>query len=773
MLKRTSCIVICMVAALGGPAVVLAQESPPPEIMLDLNEGIYNYLKGYLDDEEYTYYDEAIRLFTQVLDRDPDNATALLFRSLSEGQIGLFERQIRLGLETGEREIGETIDLRRDPESRTRFEEEIRDLQSKLEEGQLDSAEQLVTRFRVDKLTSLLEFDQAMRDASIDELVKMQAERITAAHSASRRERDRYRTMVRDIDRLIEVLDDPDAIIRLLEVIARSKIARLDEEEAVRILNGTIPEDQASGPPDTLRALAASILDRTAGLLEDLIERHPADEDAVRAKFFLGVIRFRQALPRQPKDEPPVVHRERLREAERIMAELLDDEDVDQTWKSYSALYLGLIIPVRAAAEPLETDRNAGFDEAERRLEQAAALDASEKLDDTGNAVSDSGGAIPLVVSRQREVIADARERPPASPAFLNDLRITIQGGLNRDTNVVLLGGRADLPRGVSRTKDFGFSLNTYIDYTLDLGHLDPDLDKWTLGLRGRISQLMHVDVDEFDEQTYGGSAAIQYELTPDTEDHGPAFAQLQYDYEYTLLGRDGFLTIHTLSPRLRWYGVDRSSESSLYFRYEDRDYSEPLFDKRFNRDGNYFTFGFFHTFRLTNMTPVFESWGVPAWGLPGDNAFGQDNPDYPDRYLTPFVGLEYAWDATRGSEFDRKALTLTLGAVAPLPWGLQFDTTMNFTYEDYYHRGSITDFHRRARRDFVQRYEVGLSRSFVMREGAPPNRYNVEIDHTVMTIRLHSTWTTDDSNVVNRLGQAIFSYDRVFYGLTVGFSFN
>ena len=98
--------------------------------------------------------------------------------------------------------------------------------------------------------------------------------------------------------------------------------------------------------------------------------------------------------------------------------------------------------------------------------------------------------------------------------------------------------------------------------------------------------------MDEFDQQTYGGTIALQYELAPKGDSFGPVFAGLQYDYDYTLLGRASFLGSHGIRPSLRFFWDDRMGESEIYFRYDLRDYFEKLIDPRFNRDGNYFTLG-------------------------------------------------------------------------------------------------------------------------------------------------------------------------------------
>ena len=334
------------------------------------------------------------------------------------------------------------------------------------------------------------------------------------------------------------------------------------------------------------------------------------------------------------------------------------------------------------------------------------------------------------------------------------------------------MGERTDLPRGIPKERDFGFTLGTTLDYTLDLGRWNRDLDGWTLGVQGRVSQLWHVEVDEFDEQNYGGSAAVQYALLPEREEFGPVHLRLQYDYDYTLLGRDAFVETQTLSPNVRVFSLGRRAVTDLYFAYSIRDYREPLYDRRFDRDGEYYRLGWAQSLKTIDMTAVYESWGLEPWGLHSDQELRQDDPDWPARYLVPYMGFRYEWDSTHGDEFDAKGYVFTCGAVVPLPYGMMLDATADFEWEEYAH-GSLIDFHRRPRRDFIQRYGVGLTRTFVLRGGRLVNRYEPDIDRVLMTLRAHATWTLDDSNVVDRLGEAIFEYDRVLYGFSVAFTFN
>jgi hypothetical protein len=46
-------------------------------------------------------------------------------------------------------------------------------------------------------------------------------------------------------------------------------------------------------------------------------------------------------------------------------------------------------------------------------------------------------------------------------------------------------------------------------------------------------------------------------------------------------------------------------------------------------------------------------------------------------------------------------------------------------------------------------------------------------MDRLLMTVQAHATWTIDDGNVVDRLGQAVFSYDRAVYWISFAFVLN
>lgn len=737
-----------------------------PDVHVLLSEGVYHFNRGVLPDRDEL--DLAVESFDAVLAIDPDNKAALLLRALTYGEISLLDRQSKGEAMANQQPYGLALDAKENPESLDEYRATLERLDVELGDSTLDAA----TRLRKERAKSHIERQLRRIDRSSGlsseeleaKLIELQGEE----HQFATAERDGYRKMRADIDRLLVVVTDPESMVRLIGAVTRIQIARLNNDEVYRFEKGELEKGRLSAPVAELHGSADTILASAADLLEGLLAESSDALDVPRIKFFLGVVRYRQGLAPTIISKRNRPNLDRLKQAELLMEELATDESLSVVvkWKSYAALYLGLIKPHTALDAPDEAARSEILDTAESWLRKACEYDFNEGDSGSGGRPYSASNVIPDLAEEHFKEIRRLRDAKPGSTALRNDISLTLFTGALRDTNVVLLGERADLTRGISRTKDYGFSAGLILDYTRDI------TDRLTLGLVGRTSQLWHADVTEFDEQVYGGSAALQYLLVPESGSFGPVHLRLQYDFDSVLLGRDHFLTTHAVSPNLRFFWANRRAETNFSFTYEIRNYSEPLFDRRLNRDGTYLGLSLSQSYKLFDMVPFYRDHKIEPWGHKNDTAFEQDDPDYPSRYFTPFMALQYTWDQTRGDEFDQKAYTLIIGWILPLPLGVDLDTQAEFEWEEYA-RGSLIDFHRRPRRDFVQRYEVALSRTWILKAGEANNRYTPHFDRLLMTVRAHATFTHDDSNVTDRLGANIFEYDRTVFGLSLAFSFN
>jgi len=753
---RTPCGIFVLVLMIGANAGnSRGQSITDPDSLVSLNEGIYYYLSR--------DYDAAIQRFSAILERQPGDQTALLFRGLSNGRKALSERFRKRTLRDEVATIETVLKIRKDGQELDRIKAAVESPKGLAEsggEGEQRVANEAAKRLK-DTEDAIAKFKGRPR-ADIDRELNAKQQEL---YQKAAKEREYYLAMIADLKQVLGSADDPKAVVRLSEVLATANIARIDDLRSQAIDERILVPATGETVP-SLRGTAKRLLEDAAAALQSLLEV-PTEQlnadDLARTRFFFGVIRYRQGIPPTKRGEQPKLTATDLRmfqDAQRYLSELADDQKTPLRWRSYASLYLGLVLPWIASEENVPEERRERLlQEARRHLADALRLD-SQYLAEQKEA--DKGSDVAKLVLQQRELIDAVK----TEQKLRNDISLSAFFGTRYDTNVVLLGERADLPRDISRQRDFGLASGAAVDYTRDL------TERLAIGVQIRTAQLWNAGVEQFDQQTYGTSLAWQYEFLRKEGSMGPWFFTLQYDFDYTMLGKKEFLQNHAVRPGLKFDWANSRATSEIYFNYQRRDYSEPLFDRRFNRDGNYFTIGVLQEFKTVDMAQVYKEWGIEPWGLASDAGLDQEDPDYPKRYLKPYIGVRHSWDSTAGDEFDRSANALQAGVEVPLPWGIAFDAGAVLERENYSH-GSLVDFHRRERRDLVQEYAFALSRTFVVREGMRTNRYSPAIDRMLMTVRAHATWTNDDSNVLDRPGQAVFSYDRAVYGLSVAFTLN
>ncbi len=597
---------------------------------------------------------------------------------------------------------------------------------------------------------------------------------------------EQYRLMSRDIDELLQKgIPDRESALHLIDGVVKIKLA-----------------GYAGGSEAERVAARTELLGQARQAFEHYLRSQPAPTgiNRVRGEFFLGVVVYRQALRPADKPDAPdeLADRARLDEAGQLMLALVrpdsakhidkllppgtPDRDLEvRRWLSYPTLYLGLIRTRQGTDEATKgrAEYRTYYAEAKEFFQQAWQYDTGHPYPQGED--ESLGRLIPDVAKEHVPAIEQAMEHRGSAT---EDLYLDWRMGFAYDTNVILLGHDTSPPPEIGRKRDVRFDTGVAIGYTLDLAKISPDLDRWTVGVSGRSGANWHGDIHQFNEQDYGGSVALQYKLLQPWQNdgvaQGPLYAGIQYDYDYFLLGNNGFLRVNRLTPRLALYTFDQRSASTFSFRYEDRNYLEPLPSNGFDRDGNYFAFTFSQSYELVDMTHFYKSIGWEPWGLaydPADPATYDENdprqdPNNYQRWLRPYIGTEYGWDSTSGTEFDQNRYLLAAGIDVPLPYGVNFDFGAEWEWQNY-HNASLIDYHRRERDDLVQRYRFGLERQFVLVPGDRANRYTIKIDRVMMALRADVQLIYDDSNVEDRLGQEVFSYNRAIYGLSLALQFN
>jgi hypothetical protein len=560
-------------------------------------------------------------------------------------------------------------------------------------------------------------------------------------------------------------------------------------------------------------ALIRKWLDDAAGLLRDYVSKTPRNTglEWLRGQYYLGVVQYRRSLklPEPGKPTYTVVDTAdpkavtAFAEAREIFASLADADSVkailspggdgqaakrayeessfsrqakyslDAVAHFYAAtanVYLGLI----AAIDPAGASNRA---EAARQAK--AFLDTALEYDNSPPAeglapISLSSGAIPLshrkVTTELEQVREERVERMP-----LNDFRLNWGLGYGYDTNVTLLGRNTEAPLDKRRKRDSRFPVVAEFDYTLDLDALKPgdeSLKKWQIYVNAKTAPIWNLRIHDFNEQFYGGTINLRYEIL------GPGvvsqldglYLHARYDYEYFLLGNDGFLRTNRLRPMVQVLAFEGLLDAQFYCGYDDRNYLELVRDERFDRDGNYYNGGIDLNFDLGKWVEGEKLWGSDNWGPCAPN---EDDTDH-RRPLELRFQLAYNNNSTQGDEFDYGGPVLGGGVTFPFPLGINFSYSAAFEWQDYW-QPSLIDHARRNREDFIQEHVFRVERTFFL------SRYPHEFENInplrperfVMTVHGDIRFAIDDSNVRDRLGQSIFEYNRAVYAVGVSFGLN
>jgi len=310
-------------------------------------------------------------------------------------------------------------------------------------------------------------------------------------------------------------------------------------------------------------------------------------------------------------------------------------------------------------------------------------------------------------------------------------LEFRLDLGLSYDTNVVLLGDDTSLPINLATNDDLRFGLST------NLRFVHPLNENWLIGLGGNTYNSWHSSLQEYNVQTYGGRMFLNYFASEQT-----TFG-LQYEYDFSLVNNEAFMSRNRVTPSVRYveaFHEDGTSQTAttLFYAYEDRNYHEELFLRDDDRDGDYHTIGLVQSFNLCQ--PRVEQ--------------------SDERWLSAALGYRYLNESTQGNDFDMSGQVLSARLSVPLAYDLLFEFSGQWTWEDYWQPNS-QDWHLREREDFIQRYIWSLGREFELES------------NITLALKGQIAWTIDDSNVRNRLKEAVFSYDRVIYGLTLSIMFN
>lgn len=310
-------------------------------------------------------------------------------------------------------------------------------------------------------------------------------------------------------------------------------------------------------------------------------------------------------------------------------------------------------------------------------------------------------------------------------------LNFSAQIGLAYDTNVTFRGGGAAAFDLIAGRDDGKFASYFQFDYAPIANERD------TVAVGARLGHSWHFSVEDFNHQDYGGYIRWTRRLDDRWQ------IGFQYDYDWSFLGNESFLSNHGLTLNLTHVWPKRSTRfeldsTSMYYRFEARDFLLPT-SPEFDRDGVVHSVGLEQGFRFQPLPG--RSW---IWKL--------------------HAGYRFSSIVTEGTEFDRTTHDFFVGLGIPLKNPLWPDKPLDFQFNVQweiadYRNDSLIDRRGRERADFITGYGFVLSQTLVedLRGGL--------VLHAIVN------WTDAHSNVTTREGTDPFTYDKVLYGLQLEWS--
>lgn len=317
--------------------------------------------------------------------------------------------------------------------------------------------------------------------------------------------------------------------------------------------------------------------------------------------------------------------------------------------------------------------------------------------------------------SPQERLVDDLLKRAKRE---LKPLDLTFRLGPLYDTNVPQIGQGVVVPRDFGRRRDCGADAGTDFVLRPYVG------DRIETGIGGGTSATWHTHLNEFDEQNYRGNAYVRLRAT-DWLDVG-----LRYDYDFNLLDRQDYLSRHRLTPQVSVF-EDFWGRTTLYYQFEPRHFFPVpvvLSTGPFDQTGDVNTVGV-------------------TQGLVLGRLFGRD--------VLFEIGYRHEDVSTSGSEYDSRNEVLIAGVTTPLPWDVTFGFAGEWAWDRCRHRDILDRYHRR-REDLVQTYVFTLTKKI---------NEHLQAQGQIL-------WIDDDSNVLTRQREAVFSYERVVYGVSLVASF-
>ena len=421
--------------------------------------------------------------------------------------------------------------------------------------------------------------------------------------------------------------------------VLRARAARLAEANdcaaALPLLERATAADPAGEASTRLLTgrclLAEKRFDEAAPLLEAAAEADPASGEAALA---LGMVRYHQGNAAGARSE--------LERAERMLPN-----------RPEAPLYLGLILLEAEEAKDAAArfDRAGalsadGFDPVSSYYAAVAHANAgnAEEAEASLSRVQELGAGTPYA-----ERATEALERAEARRTRGGPLQrwVTLQSGLDYDTNVSIRNDQVANPTNLSGNKDGrGW-------WALDVGADLFRKDGWSAGTGASYSGNAYFDSGDFNQHYVTGRFWLGRRLGENTQLVVTPEGGLGYLGNSLNPGDNKFLRFAGARPEIR-HDFGRAGTGSLYARYAYNDFQFNRLAERLDRDGHDIRFGYDH------LVSVVEQKTTLRGGV-----FGR-------HYIA------------EGTEYDHSGVGAWLGLSQALPWKFTLDLSGSFAYDNY-----------------------------------------------------------------------------------------
>jgi tetratricopeptide (TPR) repeat protein len=277
------------------------------------------------------------------------------------------------------------------------------------------------------------------------------------------------------------------------------------------------------------------------------------------------------------------------------------------------------------------------------------------------------------------DLAGDYIERIGERKVKVKDWSISLTGGFQYDSNVVLEPSDGTLPEGISRKSDWRGVI--YID-----GKFTPAItDNLVVGPTYSFYQSFHTKLSDFNVQQHLPGIILNYTFNRNF------FFRALYTYEYTTVGTEEYLSAHSISPAI----VIAEGEgffTTLRYAYQNKDFKDSdLFENNSERDGSNNLAG------ITQYVPIgrvailslgytydHDTTDEDYWSYNGHKGNVDLRLDLGQKWFVDLMGEYYAKDYRDeypGTGEKRQDDTSTFSSTLMKTIGSNFDITVGWQY--------------------------------------------------------------------------------------------